>query len=59
VGGKYIYKEQDFCFYQMFKTKFSGQNNIWREPKNVREEMPPVATGLECVSRMAILRLIL
>jgi len=29
LGAKYIFRQQDFCFYYMFKTNSSGQNKIW------------------------------
>ena len=40
---------QDFCFYYMFETFFSGRNKIWGGTKEIwghRPRMPPVATGL-------------
>jgi len=39
---------QDFCFYYMFKTNFSGRNNIWGGTKEIWGNAPlPVATGLK------------
>jgi len=28
-GEEYIFRGEYFCFYYMFKTKFSGHNKIW------------------------------
>ena len=28
-GAQYIFRGQDFCFYYMLKTKFSGRNKIY------------------------------
>jgi len=41
-GRKYILGCQDFCFYCMFKTNFSGHNTI----SGYCLRMPPVATAL-------------
>jgi len=32
---------QDFCFYYMYKTNFSGRNNIWGGTKEILGECPP------------------
>jgi len=40
LGGKYIFKGEDFCFYYMFKANFSEYNKIWWGEK-VRGALPP------------------
>ena len=48
-GEKYVFRGKDFCFYYMFKIKFSGHNKICRVQKNLRgtaTECPLIATGL-------------
>jgi len=39
---------QDFCFYYVLKTNFSGRNKIWG---GTAPEFPPVATGLLSAER--------
>jgi len=34
-GGAYILGGDDFCFYYMFKTTFSGRNKIWGDTKEI------------------------
>ena len=50
VGHNTFLGEQDFCFYYMFKTNFSGRNKIWgghkRNLGGITPEYPPVATSL-------------
>jgi len=48
----YLTGFEDFCFYYMFKTNFSGRNKIWGGTKEILVELPPnappLATGLPC-----------
>jgi len=50
VGQNTFLGGQDFGFYYMFKTIFSGRNKIWGAQNkfggNCSRMPPPVATGL-------------
>jgi len=34
-GVQYIFRGNNFCFYYMFKTNFSGHNKIWAGTKEI------------------------
>jgi len=42
-GAQYILGGQDFCFYYMLKTNFSGRNKIWGATKEIWGALPPNA----------------
>jgi len=48
-GGKIHFTRGNFCFYYMFKTNFSGHNQIWGGTKQIWGDLPtnaPLSTGL-------------
>jgi len=44
VGHNAFLGGQDFCFYYMFETNFSGRNKIWDGTKEILGALPPNAS---------------
>ena len=50
-GAQYIFRGARFCFYYMFKIKFSGRNKIWGHKKNFGGTAPEWSPWLRACSR--------
>jgi len=48
VGHNTFLGGQDFCFYYMFETNFSGRNQIWADTKEIWGALPSNAPPRSC-----------